>query len=106
MGISDEEMKDAQQTQALVCQKLREIIDLQGDIDGLLRESYPSPFDSGKLKNARPEELQRIALMAAVQFVLYEPENWVVSNDQFKNSADELLKIVTQQLQWLKKKYH
>lgn len=58
MGVSDEEREDAAKTQELVCKKLREIMDLQADIDALLRDEHPTPFGSAKWKNARPEELQ------------------------------------------------
>jgi hypothetical protein len=38
-------------------------MDLQGDIDTLLRDSNPSPFGPAKWKDARPEELQRLVMM-------------------------------------------
>lgn len=45
--------------------KLRESMDLQGDIDGLLRDSHPSLFGSVNFKSARPEELQRLVIITA-----------------------------------------
>ena len=105
MGVSDEERRDATKTQAIVCKKLREIMDLQADIDALLRDKHPTPFGSAKWKNARPEELQRLVLMTAIQLVLFEPVDWVKGNDEFKVAAEELLKTVVAQLKWLKTKY-
>lgn len=106
MDYSEEEIDDAIKTQHLACQKLLEIMDLQGDIDALLRDSHPSPFGSAKWKNARPEELQRLVMMTAIQFVLFEPKDWVHENDEFKNAAEKLLEVTSSQLNWLKKKYH
>ena len=56
--------------------KLLDIMDLQGDIDTLLRDVRRSPFGSEKFKNARPEELQRLVMMTALQFVLFEPHDY------------------------------
>ena len=106
MDYSEEEINDAIKTQRLVCQKLLEIMDLQGDIDALLRDSHPSPFGSAKWKNARPEELQRLVMMTAIQFVLFEPDEWVQGNKDFENAADKLIEVTSTQLKWLKEKYH
>lgn len=106
MDYSEEEINDAIKSQRLVCQKLLEIMDLQGDIDALLRDSHPSPFGSAKWKNARPEELQRLVMMTAIQFVLLEPDEWVQGNADFKNAAEKLLDVTLSQLKWLKEKYH
>ncbi|MDY0170538.1 MAG: hypothetical protein RBS80_28620 [Thermoguttaceae bacterium] len=105
MGISDEERRDAAKTQELVCQKLREIMDLQADIDALLRDEHPTPFGSAKWKNARPEALQRVVLITAMQFVLFEPVDWVKGNDDFKAAAEKLLQVVVAQMKWLREKY-
>ena len=43
MSHSEEEINDAIKSQRLVCRKLLEIMDLQGDVDTLLRDSL-SPF--------------------------------------------------------------
>lgn len=106
MDVSDEEWENALKTQRLVCKKLLEIMDLQADIDVLLRDKHPSAFGSGKWKEARPEELQRLVLMTAVQFVLFEPKDWVPGNDDFKEAGDKLLQVVLAQMKWLKAKYH
>ncbi len=105
MGVSDEERRDAAKTQELVCKKLREIMDLQADIDTLLRDEHPTPFGSAKWTNARPEELPRLVLMTAIQFVLFEPVDWVRDNDKFKVAADKLLQVVSDQKNWLGAKY-
>ena len=106
MSYSEEEINDAIKTQRLVCQKLLEMMDLQGDIDALLRDRHPSPFGSAKWKNARPEELQRLVMMTAIQFVLFEPDDWVVGNDDLKIAAGKLLNLTSSQLNLLKEKYH
>ncbi len=105
MDVSDEERRDAAKAQELVCKKLREIMDLQADIDTLLRDEHPTPFGSAKWKNARPEELQRLVLMTAIQFVLFEPVDWVKGNDDFKVAAEKLLQVVIAQIKWLREKY-
>ncbi|HBN74713.1 MAG TPA: hypothetical protein DD473_02600 [Planctomycetaceae bacterium] len=105
MDYSEDEVNDAIKAQRLVCQKLLEIMDLQGDIDTLLRDSHPSPFGSAKFKNARPEELQRMVMMTAIQFILYEPDDWVEGNKDFKVAAENLLNLTSSQLNWLKEKY-
>jgi hypothetical protein len=98
MDISDEERREAARIEELVRKKLLEIMDLQADIDGLLRDQHPTPFGSGKWKNARPETLQRTVLMTAIQFVLFEPDELVPGNDEFKVVADKLLQIILGQL--------
>lgn len=79
-------------------------MDLQADLDALLRDSHPTPFGSNKWKNARPEILQRLVLMTAIQFVLFEPVDWVAGNDEFKAVAEKLLTILSTQLKTLKAK--
>lgn len=105
MDYSEEEINDAIKTERLVCEKLLEIMDLQGDIDALLRDSHPSPFGSAKFKNARPEELQRLVMMTAIQFVAFEPNDWVPGNEDFKDAGEKLIKMSSSQLKWLKQKY-
>ena len=80
-------------------------MDLQGDIDTCLRNKHPKPFGSAKWKNARPEELHRRVMVAAIQFVLYEPEDWVAGSDDFKGAAEKRLDVTLSQLKWLKEKY-
>jgi len=106
MSYSEDEINDAIKTERLVCEKLLAIMDLQGDIDALLRDSHPSPFGSAKWKNASPEELQRIVIMTAIQFGLFEPEDLVKGNGDFKKAAENLLEVTISQLNWLREKYH
>ena len=106
MSHSEDEIDDAIKTQRLVCQKLLEIMDLQGDVDALLIDSHPSPFGSAKFKNARPEELQRLVMMTAIQFLIFEPDNWVEGNNDLKAAAEKLIDVTSSQLKWLKEKYH
>ena|GEM_PF-666647 len=106
MSHSEEEINDAIKSQRLVCKKLLDIMDLQGDVDTLLRDVQRSPFGSGKFKNARPEELQRLVMMTAIQFVLFEPSDWVKGNDEFQLAAEKLLNLTSDQLNWLKEKYN
>lgn len=106
MNHSEDEINDAIKTQRLVCEKLLQIMDLQGDIDALLRDEHPSPFGPAKFKDARPEELQRLVMMTAIQFVLFEPKNWVQGNSEFSDAAEKLLSVTSSQMKWLKNKYH
>ena len=105
LNVPEEERRDADKTAELVCKKLLEMMDLQADIDALLRDRHPTPFGSGKWKDARPEELQRLVLMTAIQFVLFEPLDWVAGNDEFKVAADKLVQVVIAQMKWLGEKY-
>jgi hypothetical protein len=102
---SEDEINDAIKTQRLVCQKLLQIMDLQGDIDALMRDSHPSPFGSARFKNARPEELQRLVMMTAIQFVLFESDEWVEGNKDFKVAAEKLIEVTSSQLAWFKENY-
>lgn len=104
--LSDASFWGPVESQRLVCKKLLDIMDLQGDIDTLLRDVRRSPFGSEKFKNARPEELQRLVMMTAIQFVLFEPHDWVQGNDEFKLAAKKLLDLTSSQIHWLKAKYH
>ena len=93
-----EERREAERTGNVVRKKLLEIMDLQADIDALLRDKHPTPFGSSKWKNARPQTLQRTVLMTAIQFVLFEPDVLVPGNDEFKVAAEKLLQIILGQL--------
>jgi hypothetical protein len=105
MEHSEDEIKDARRTQELVRKKLLEIMDLQADIDALLRDKPPTPFGSERRKNARPEELQRLVLMTAIQFVLFEPVDWIEGNDKFKEGSDKMLELMAGQCKWIEEKY-
>ena len=101
MDVSKEEREDANRTGMVVRKKLLEIMDLQADIDALIRDSHPTPFGSAKWKNARLETLQRLVAMTAIQFVLFEPDRLVAGNEEFKVTADRLLRIIHGQLKSL-----
>lgn len=105
MDFSEDEIRDAERTAGVLCNKLLEIMDLQADIDTLLRGDQPTPFGRDRWKDARPEVLQRLVAMTAIQFLLFEPENWVEGNDKLKPISQELLDLIVAQLGWLKKKY-
>ena len=90
MDVSDEERRDAENTGELIRKKLLEIMDLQADIDALMREKHPTPFGSARWKNSRPETLQRLVAITAIQFLLFEPEDWVKGNDEVKNCRQEV----------------
>ena len=60
MSVSDEVRRDAKKTGELVSRKLKEIMDLQADIDALLREKHPTPFGSKHWEYACIEALQRV----------------------------------------------
>jgi hypothetical protein len=104
LEFSDEERKDAAKTDVLICKKLHEIMDLQGDIDALIREKHPTPFGSARWKNSRPETLQRLVAMAAIQFLLFEPDNLVKGNGEVKNVGGKLIDLIVSQLKMLEPK--
>jgi hypothetical protein len=104
MSVSDDERRDAEKTGELISKKLKEIMDLQGDIDALLRDKHPTPFGSKNWQYACIEALQRIVAMTAIQFVLFEPEERVKCNDEFKVAADKMIEIIVAQLKTLKTK--
>src|SRR3954467_3472403 len=84
MSVPDEVRRDAEKTGELVRKKLMEIMDLQADIDALLRDKHPTPFGSQTWQYASHEALQRLVAMTAIQFVLFEPVDFVKGNDEFK----------------------
>ena len=88
MNVSDEARRAAEKTGALVGKKLMEIMDLQADIDALLRDNHSTPFGSKNWQYACIEASQRIVAMTAIQFVLFEPEERVKGNDEFKVAAE------------------
>ena len=104
MSVPDEVRRDAERTGELVHKKLMEIMELQADIDTLLRGDQPTPFGSSNWQYASLEALQRIVAMSAIQFVLFEPVGWVKGNDEFQVAADKLIEIMVAQLKTLKTK--
>src|SRR5450755_3227061 len=104
MSVSDEERRDANKTGELVRKKLNKIMDLQADIDALLRDKHPTPFGSKNWQYANLESLQRVVAMTAIQIVLFEPVGHVKGNDEFKVAAEKLVSILSEQLKTLKTK--
>src|SRR3954462_3140776 len=104
MSVPDEVRRDAERTGELVRKKLLEIMELQADIDSLLRDDHPTPFGSKKWQYAPLEALQRLVAMTAIQFILFEPVGWVKGDDELKVAADKMIKILVAQLKTLKMK--
>jgi hypothetical protein len=104
VDVPEKERRDAEKTGELVHQKLLAIMDLQADIDALLRDRHPTPFGSQKWQYASHEALQRLVAMTAIQFVLFEPEGLVKGNDEFKMAAEKLIEVIASQLKTLKTK--
>jgi hypothetical protein len=104
MSVPDEVRRDAQRTGELVRKRLMAIMDLQAEIDTLLRGNQPTPFGSERWRYASLEALQRFVAMTALQFVLFEPVEWVEGNEELKVAADEVMKILGAQLKTLKTK--
>jgi hypothetical protein len=104
MTVPDEVRRDAERTGELVGGKLTKIMDLQADIDILLRGNHPTPFGSKNWQYASLEALQRIVAMTAIQFVLFEPVGRVKGNDEFKLTAEKLIDIIIAQLKTLNTK--
>jgi len=104
MGVSDEERRDAEKTGELVGKKLLDIMDLQADIDTLLRDGKPTPFGSKKWQHASLEAMTRIVAMTALQVLLLEPRSRVKGNDELQPAAEELIHILIGQLKTLKTK--
>jgi hypothetical protein len=104
MGVPEEVRREAERTGEFIRKKLMEIMDLQADIDGLLRDDQPTPFGSKKWQYASLEALQRVVAMTAIQFVLFEPLKRVKGNDEFKVAAEKTLELIIAQLKTLKTK--
>jgi hypothetical protein len=104
MSVPDEVRRDAERTGVLVSKKLMEIMELQADIDTLLRGNQPTPFGSKKWEYACLEAQLRWVAMTAIQFVLFEPVGRVEGNEEVRDAADKLIKIMSAQLKTLKTK--
>src|SRR3954452_42748 len=104
MSVPDEVRREAEKTGELVSKKLKEIMDLQADIDALLRDKHPTPFGSKKWQYACTKALQRLVAMTAIQFVHFEPVDWVKGNYELNVAAEKLVKILASQLKTLKTK--
>lgn len=104
MSVSDEERRDAEKTGELVSKKLFAIMDLQADIDALLRDQHPTPFGSKTWQYACLEAKQRVVAMTALQFLLFEPVSLVKGNEELQEAAKKLIGILTDQMKTLKTK--
>jgi hypothetical protein len=104
MSVPDEVRRDAERTGVLVSKKLMEIMELQADIDTLLRGNQPTPFGSKKWEYACLEAQLRWVAMTAIQFVLFEPVGRVEGNEEVRVEADRMLKTIVAQLKTLKTK--
>ena len=104
MSVPEGERRDAEKTGELVSKKLKEIMDLQADVDALLRDKLPTPFGSKNWEYACIEALQRIVAMTAIQFILFEPAERVKGNAEFRIAADKMIEIILAQLKTLKTK--
>jgi hypothetical protein len=102
VDVPEEERREAARAEELIRKKLLASMGLQADIDALMRDAHPTPFGSEKWKHAGPETLQRVVLMAAIQFILFEPGDWVAGNDEFKTLAEKMLPLLLAQLKTLK----
>ena len=104
MSVPDEVRRDAEKTGELVRKKLLEIMDLQADIDSLLRDAHPTPFGSKNWQYACIEALQRFVAMTAIQFVRFEPVDRVQANEEVRIAAEKLVSLLLKQLRTLKTK--
>ncbi len=104
MGVPEEVRREAEKTAELIRKKLFEIMDLQADIDSLMRDDQPTPFGSKNWQYASLEALQRLVTITAIQFVLFEPVEMVKGNDELKVAAEKLIKVIAAQLKTLKTK--
>ena len=102
MEVPEEERREAERIGAFVRNKLFEIMDLQGDIDTLIRDAHPSPFGSARWQNSRPETLQRLVLITALQFLLFEAVDLVKGNDEVHAAATKLIDMILEQLKLLR----
>ena len=104
MDVPDEVRREAEKIGVLVSKKLMEIMDLQADIDALLRDKHPTPFGSKNWQYACIEALLRAVAMTSLQFILFEPKGRVKGDAEFRIAADEMMKMLLAQLKTLKTK--
>ena len=102
MDVSEEERREAERIGALISKKLFEIMDLQADIDALIRDKHPTPLGSARFRNSRPETLQRVVAMAAIQFIVFEPANLVKGNEEVHVLGKKLMSLILEQVKQLR----
>ena len=95
LDVPEEERREAERIGALVRNKLFEIMELQADIDALLRDKHPTPFGSAKWKNCRPESLQRLVALTAIQFILFEPVHLVEGNEEVHAVGKKMIDLMS-----------
>lgn len=103
MDVPEEERREANRIGAVICERLFEIMDLQGDIDALIRDVHPSPFGSARYENSRPETLQRVVAMTAIQFLLFEPKHYLEGNEEMQAVGGKMIELIVAQLKELQK---
>ena len=102
LDVPEEERREANRIGALIRKRLFEIMDLQGDIDARIREKHPTPFGSAPYKNSRPETLQRVVAMTAIQFILFEPVHLVEGNEEVHAVGRKMIDLIVDQLRRLR----
>ncbi len=101
MDVPEEERREANRIGALVRKKLFEIMDLQIDIDALLRDKH-SQSGSALFKNSQPETLQRVVAITAIQFILFEPLHLVKGNAEVQAVGKKLIDLMISQMRLLR----
>jgi hypothetical protein len=102
LDVPEEERREANRIGVLIRKKLFEIMDLQADIDALLRDKHPTPFGSAPFKNSRPETLQRVVAMTAIQFILFEPGYLVEGNEEVHAVGKKMIDLIVNQVRLLR----
>ena len=102
MDVPEEERREANQIGALVRKKLFEIMNLQVDIDALLRDKYPKSPGTASFKNSRLETLQRVVAVTAIQFILFEPASLVNGNEEVHVVGKKLIDLIFDQMRLLR----
>ncbi len=102
MDVPEEERREAERIGALIRKKLFEIMDWQGDIDALIRDRHPTPLGPARWQYSRPETLQRVVAMAAIQFIVFEPANLVKGNEEVHALGKKLMSLILEQLKLLR----
>ena len=100
MDVSEEERREANRIGAVIREKLFKIMDLQAEIDTLIRDK-PTPFGSAPFKNSRPETLQRVVAITAIQFILFEPVSLVDGNEEVHAVGRNMMDLIVAQLRRL-----
>ena len=102
MDVPEEERREANRIGALVRKKLFQIMDLQADIDALLRDKRATPLGSARFENSCPQTLQRVVAMTAIQFILLEPASLVSGNEEVHTVGRKLIDLIVNQLKLLR----